>query len=393
MIYASKLISLIFPFFLILAQYKLANINMGYILVQGLAAVILISNFKFRVQKHFLVFISSIFVAVIFSMYLYGKMYHGTIFYYLNGILLFLVVIVLSSYIKFSSLYRMLLVVGVFATLLVLIQGVYITVSGSEVAPIKLLPVTADLQRLWVAAPRPSGVFTEPQLYASFILPLFLFAVLKKKFILSFVFMLGILLSGSTYGIIVVFALVVWLVITSGRLTSIKAWMLICSCVFFLAIIFYTTGMFDKSLEKLARTDISQGIRVAKAPMLFLEMSFSEKIFGMESTVGDFISQHINVFPWLLRYLVNDSHLLNYVSGLFSLAIYYGVVPMILFLWMLIMTYIHGDRFQQGMVIVVFLHSLSATFLFNGYFVYYFVLLFANSFDGTSKVRYWSFKQ
>jgi hypothetical protein len=392
MIYAYKFISFILPFFLILSQYKLANINMGFILVQGLTVIILISNFKFRVQKHFLVFISSIFVAVLFSTFLYVKMYHGTIFYYLNGILLFLVVIVLSSYIKLYSLYRVLLVVGFFTTVIVLFQGVYMAVSGAEVGPIKLLPIATAQQHVWEVAPRPSGVFTEPQLYASFILPLFLFAVLKKKIILSFVFMMGIVVSGSTYGIIIIFALAVWLVISSGRLISLKALMLICSYVFFLAIIFYTTGIFDNSLEKLARIDISQEIRVAKAPALFLEMSFSEKIFGMESTVGDFISQHINALYWLLPYLDNDSHLLDYISGLFGLAIYYGVVPMILFLWMLIVSYIQGDRFQQGMVIIIFLHSISATFLFNGYFVYFFVLLFANSFDGSSTVKYWNYK-
>lgn len=387
-----KLISFIFPLFLILAQYKFFNINLGFIIVQGLSALILISTCKLKVQKHFLIFISSVFIAVFFSMFLYGKMYHGTIFYYINGLLLCLVVIAFSAHIKFASLNRTLLIIGGGVTFIVICQGVYMAVSGAEMAPIKILPVTSAQQRLWENAPRPSGVFTEPQLYASFILPLFLLTVLKKNFIMSFIFMLGILLSGSTYGVMVIFSLVVWLLITSGRLTSFKVWVLIFICVFILAIIFYTTGAFDKTLEKLARTDITQGIRVAKAPLLFLEMSYSEKIFGMESTVGNFINQHINAFPWLLPYLTNGSHLLDYVTGLFGLAIYYGIVPMVFFLWMLIALLVKGDQFQQGMAIIILLHSVSATILFNGYFVYFFVLLFAKSFDGNSKVKYWNFK-
>jgi len=388
----STLLSLIFPMFLVLAQYKFFNFNLGFVLVQGVAAIILISTLKLKVEKNFLIFISSVFTAVILSMFLYGEMYHGTIFYYVNGLLLCLVVIAFSSSIKFTSLYRTLLIMGGGITFIVICQGAYMAVAGVELAPIKLLPVMSAQQRLWEVAPRPSGVFTEPQLYASFILPLFLLAVLKKNFIMGFVFMFGILLSGSTYGIMVIFSLVAWIFASSGRLTSFKYWGGICICVILLAAIFYTTGVFDKALEKIARTDITQGIRVAKAPLLFLEMSFHEKIFGMESTVGDFINQHISAFPWLLPYLANGSHLLDYVTGLFGLAIYYGVVPMILFLWLLIVSFIKGDKFQQGMAIIILLHSISATILFNGYFVYFFVLLFANSVDGNSKITYWNFK-
>ncbi len=388
----AKFISFIFPLFLILAQYKFINLNLGFVLFQGCMIVILLLHFHFKVHRIFFIFLFLIFFMIMVSTLKYESMYHGTVFYYINGFFLFMVVVVFSTHIKLDYLYLPYMTVGVLITLVVLLQGGYMAISGIEVAPVKLLPITADQERLWAKAPRPSGFFTEPQLYASFILPLFLLTALNKKYYLSFILVLGILFSGSTYGVMVILVLIAWLFISSERPINIKVWGLLLIFVILLSVIFYTTGFFDKTIEKLIKTDVTQGIRVAKAPILFLEMSLSEKVLGMGSTVGDFINQHINAFPWLLPYLESDSHLLEYVTGLLGLAIYYGLLPMLGFLWMLKEFFFKGDRFQQGMIIIIFLHSISATILFNGYFVFFFILLFAKSFDGTSKVKYWKFK-
>lgn len=378
--------------FLLLAQYKFSAINLGYILCQLAAITILVSDLSARVEKRFLVFLLSVYGCLVFSIILYKDIYHGTIFYYINGLSLVLVVAMFSNHIRISHLYTAYLVSGLLFTLIVYLQSAYLITTGNPVAPLRLLPVSPESMRLWEMSPRPSGVFTEPQLYASYVLPLFLLSVLKRRFISSFILLLGILISGSTYGLLIIAVLLLWLLVINGYLTRIKSWIggLLMCCV--LIVLYVNSNLLDNTVEKLMSTDFTEGIRVAKAPLLFWEMSIFEKLFGMGSTVEAFIRNHIYEFPWLLPYVKANHHLLGYVTGLFGLGISFGIIPMVLFLYMLANSYLKGDKFQKGMSIILFLHSISATILFNGYFVFFFTLLFAKSYDGSSKLRYWKFK-
>lgn len=387
----SQLVTVCLPLLFVFAQYKFFSINIGFLLLQMVSFVAFICKPELRIEKNFLLFILSIYLVVFFSYFYSGMIYNGTIFYYASGLLLVFVVLIMSSYANLSKMYDWYKLVGGFITVVVFFQGVYILITGSELAPIRLLPVSQDIERVWLPSPRPSGFFSEPQLYASFVLPLFLLSVLKKDYLLCFLLLLGILVSGSTYGLMIALVLSFWLVLRNGHLTNVKSWfgLLFLSGIFIS--IFFSTGLFDSAYEKLLRTDITQGIRVAKSPILFWEMSFVEKIIGMRSSVEDFIRVNINSFLWLAPYVEADSHLLGYVTGLFGLGIYFGIVPMLLYMWFLIRSFLKGDKFQQGMVIIILLHSISATILFNAYFVFFFVLLFSFSYDGSSKLRYWNF--
>lgn len=379
----------------ILSQYKVLSFNIGYLFLQAiafLALIISLRTIEFRFEKTFFIFNLSIFISVLLSLAIHGSIFNGTFFYYANGVTLIFIIGILSKYVNISKLYKWYAFLGIFITSVVVLQSMYIIISGENVSPIKLFPTPPESERLWQAASRPSGFFTEPQLYASFILPLFLLSFLKKHNILCFILAVGILASGSTYGLIILCFLTLWLVNTNIKVTSTKAWFTTSISIFLLLSLFIFTSLFDITIYKLLDTNFFETIRVGKSPILYFEMSTIEKLLGMQGSVENFIIENIASFPWLLRYLESDSRLLYYVTGLFGLGIYYGIVPMILFLFMLLNVYIHGDKFQKGLSIILFLHSISATFLFNSYFLFFFLLMFAASFDGSSTIKYWKLK-
>ncbi len=384
---ASRLMGVVFPFCLILSQYKYLSINFGFFFFSVISSVLLFGKRTFDVVPAFILFIFCVFFSLSVSVLVHGGLFHGTLTYYVMGIVLVFNVILLSSSIDITSLYFFYKLLAVLITLVVFVQGVVMMVFSVELAPIKILPVGGESLRLWEAEPRPSGVFTEPQLYASFVLPLLVLALINRERLVSLFLILGIMVSGSTYGLAIAACLLIWYNMKIRNLfsfTYLFGMAIFSVCV--IAIYLYSS-LFDSAIEKVLRTDLSEGIRVGKALFVFWEMSSLEKLVGLGVSVGDYVKMNVNNFPWLLPYVVSDSHLLDYVNGMFGLAIHFGVLPMFVFVWFLISVYQRGSKFQKGMVIILFLHSMSATFLFNGYFLFFFSLLFAGSINETSNIR------
>jgi len=377
--HGSNAVAVILAVYLLLAQYRLIGYaNMAYLVGAVVAAFTLRLALAIKTDKLFLVFILSIYLIVLAKAIVLRDLLTANRNYYLMGVLLSLCAVVFSSRINIDEFYKKYRVLCLVASLAVIIQGLYMAATGELLVPLQLMPTEKEEQGLWIEASRASGFFTEPQLYASFILPGIALALEKKEEKVAAILICGILISGSTYGIAIAGALLISsMTISRGKSAGYAAFVVLIALFVAVLVTSQHTDLFDPAIEKILRTDLATNIRMANAPAVFYHMSLTEKLFGLNMSLDDFIRRNAVLMPWLYDYMEVQSDGLTYVSGFFGLGVVYGVLPMILFILLLTKYFLHGSRFQRNMAIVIMLHSLSATILFNGYFVFFFSLLLA----------------
>ncbi|MEZ8397107.1 hypothetical protein AB6C85_03450 [Vibrio splendidus] len=377
-----KSINFVFVSILILAQYSLGGgVNLGFLLFVMVSLIVLIHDFhrdKIELNVFFVLFIFSVLLSQTFSLLINQDFIHATKNYYILGCMLSVSVVALSRRIFLYRISNLMNNLGCVITLIVILQGIYILLTGNPVKPIQIFPVALDNSRLWEEAYRPSGVFTEPQLYCSFILPIFLHNLIQGEYKYCVLYLLGVLVSASTYGLVILAVLILWYLIVTKSILKGKVILYLALSIISLFILGIYSGIFESAIEKLIETDFLADIRVGKGLLLFLQMNWYEMLFGINETVSDFIYENIAELPMLLPYLMADSHLLNYVSGFWGLVIHYGVPVLCIFIVFLTKTYRMSCIYKKGIIVIIFMHSISATILFNGYFVYFFTILFCN---------------
>jgi hypothetical protein len=378
----SSAISVTLAVYLLLSQYRLMGFaNMGYVVGVVVALFTLRQNLVLKTDKLFLLFVLSIYIILLVKSIALRDLFTANKNYYFMGVLLSLCVVAFSSRLNIDEFYKKYRVLCLVASWVVMVQGVYMAATGDLLAPIQLFPTTTAEQEqgLWIAASRASGFFTEPQMYAAFILPGIALALVKREAKVAAILICGILVSGSTYGIVIAGALLLSNMTMSRRKDAGYATFVVVT-VLFVAVLMATqyTALFDPAIEKLLSTDVATNVRLANSPAVFYHMSLAEKIFGLNVGVDEFMRRNAFLMPWLYNYMEIQSDGSTYLSGMFGLGVVYGVVPMVLFFLLVVKYFLRGSNFQRNLAIIVMLHSLSATILFNGYFVFFFSLLLAN---------------
>ena len=387
---SKALYSLPLALVLLLNQYELLGLPVGIVPILGAAIILFTKIPSIKIERSFLNFIGSVFVFLLLNLGHYSELSNGTINYYIGGILYVIAILVYSKKIKIENFYNVYQPLGIIASAAVLAQGAYMVFFQVDVAPIRLMPVSVEKLHAWLPYHRPSGFFSEPQLFCSFILPLFLISVLQRNKALCAFLGLAIIISGSIYGIFIGSALLARSLINSRDFKrSVGTIGALAFCVVIFTVPF---GLLDAALDKFEKTEILNGIRVGKAIFLFFQMELIELGLGLGVSVADFTRSNIEYLPWLTRYVENDSHLLGYVSGYFGLALFYGVFPVLTFSYHLLFVYRNGSDFQKGMVIIIFLHSISSTIMFNGYFIFFYGLIFMGSTTFSNSLRFWNIK-
>ncbi len=388
----AKIFSYFFPFLLIFTQYKYYSINIGLLILYFLTSILFFQKQILKIQPLFLLFNLSVFTLVIIDILFYESMFHASWPYYFSGLLLLFSIFISSQSLDYSSIFKMYKLLGLVATYIIIFQGIELYLFSINIAPINILPLPTNTAYLWVYSSRPSGLFTEPQLYSTFVLPLFLHSLLMRNWRISLILLFGILISGSTYGVLISITLILWTRIQIKDILSIRFLLVVFTGVSIIILILFNSSLLNTMTDKLLNTNLMEDIRVGKAIYLVKEMSFSELLIGVDSTIEEMVSENINNFPWMYRYIENSSRLLYYLSGFFGLLLHYGIVPFGIFIILLVTIYFKGNIYQRGMALIIFMHSLSATILFNGYYVFLFTLLFLDTPFGLSKIKFMKIK-
>jgi hypothetical protein len=106
---------------------------------------------------------------------------------------------------------------------------------------------------------RPSAVFSEPQAYASYMIPLMFLAWHFKNYFFSIIVSISILLTGSSFGILILSMFLVYVLFVSLSIKNSPIFIILLVSLFSL----YYFGFIDLFLEKTLDMDLSKNIRVA----------------------------------------------------------------------------------------------------------------------------------
>lgn len=369
-------IGTLIPVSFVLAQYR-APIggNFGMVMIVGLLlACALTGKLRFYRPIWFVAFLVSLLITTIIAI-IRGMGISQSLNFAIGATIYTAAILILSKYISKEALFKSYMTITTFAVVVLYYQSALSYIAGIQVAPLNLLPVSPEDAYLWEADIRPSSIFTEPQLYCSFVLPMLLLAFVRRHYIRVLLLTISIMLSASTFGIASIFVLASWLAI-SGKF-SIKRLFIASLCLAVFVYGLFSLDVFQVAVDKINRTDISTEIRVAKGIIIYDHMSWPNKLMGIPESVDEYIYRNINDFPFIQVYLNNESErLVGYVTTTFGILINYGVVPFILIAVFLTAAYRRmNDHFGRGLIALIVLHSFAATIMFNFLYFFYYVLL------------------
>ena len=166
--------------FSILAQYKLPIMSYGLILLTIYGMGVLIQKGRIVFNKGILYFTLGCVVSQ-FVLYLYSGTFEknmNTFFF------MFVALFLLSSLydIEKRCFIQVYYVIGIICSILVIYQFVMGNVFGVPQSAISILPISDEDMHFWIRdSIRASGVFTEPQAYCSYIIPLLISLLFHLK--------------------------------------------------------------------------------------------------------------------------------------------------------------------------------------------------------------------
>lgn len=357
------LLSFILAFYIFLSQFKLVDsieiLTIGNIVI----TIFLILYFKknIHVDKYFMLWlVSMVITQIIFhikdttvNLALMMLFYSMCVMFYSNNIV--------RSY--FEKIYYLL---GVFATIVVIIQFIQIFIFNTN--PIFQFLMNIDLQ----ANARPSGIFSEPQAYVSFIIFLVVLCLKNNKLIKAMFFSIGIICSTSSTGIFLL--CFIWAVyyffekhfFQKMSISKILMFILIIAIIY----MFFNISVFDFSLQKIRNINFSMDVRLTRGFYTYFHLPISTKIIGVGFyNIYNYLVINNLYFSWIFGSLIPE-----YITGLSGILVYFGIIPFIFFMLMIVKHYKENRKSKYKLMligIVVLLMSIQTT-LFNAWFVFIF---------------------
>lgn len=285
-------------------------------------------------------------------------------------ILTFIILSAAISEVNPTSLYKVYSIVGIVALIILYIQWLMLFTNNILPTPIKLLPVSSDTYHAWQGAYyRPSSLFSEPQGYASYMLPLLIMSLNKKNIIFSLLIILSIIFSGSTTGIILSGVVLVYYLFHMKKHRALTI-----PIIGFFSIIIYmqSTDVFSSQRSKIAAINYENDIRLVKGFQIFSIFNNTEKLLGIgygPNKISEFNSYH-------RRQLLNKNiiDLGGYVTTVSGILISYGIIAGMIFFLVLYRMYKYEDTSLRIFLIVILIASFGQTLLFNAIFLFYYII-------------------
>lgn len=217
--------------------------------------------------------------------------------------------------------------VGVFASFFVYFQFVAFWIFDQSIT--LFLPLDTSVENLLdlvsIGYGRPNSVFLEPAHFAIFILPLFFYSLMNKKYILSFIYFFGLLLSTSTTG----FAISIFILLYHFIYQKKNIVLFLMVGVLLIPLFIYQdifSFIFDNNLDKLGTDSMGENDRFLGTIPLIFRMDFFSWIFGLGyNQMSDFfMSQGVFVNNY------SNSYFMSFFSFGFIgfLALLYYLMPL-----------------------------------------------------------------
>ena len=175
------------PLFYILAQYGYGISSIGLIILIIYTVISLFVSSRLLIHKPLLIFVLFISFIQILNMLLYGNLNFEDFNNFLNPIIMLFILSTAMLKVNYNNLYKAYVVFGVIAMTIIFYQWFMLVIYNIIPSPVTIFPVISDGFYSWQSEYyRPSSLFTEPQAYASYMIPLLLMSLHKDKILFSF---------------------------------------------------------------------------------------------------------------------------------------------------------------------------------------------------------------
>lgn len=360
--------------FSVLAQYSLPIMSYGIVLAIIYGGCSLLFKKAIVFNRSILIF-SLWCICSQFIIYLYT----GTFAKNQNTyIFIFVCIFLLSTlgFIEKESFFKVYYILGIFFSALVIFQFILGNIFGIPQSAIRILPVAAQDMHFWIQnATRASGVFTEPQAYSSYILPLLILLLFKRKFKSAIYISFAIFASTSSQGIIM--ALIIWgyyLVIYEKNGAKKFFRVLVGMIAIILAVlILRNIPAVQPIIDKIFSIDLSgYDIRLTKGFQIYFAMPIWDKVTGIGfGNLHDYLLSGNFKFFWMA--LTRDE-LLGYITTMSNVLVSFGIPAFVFYINIFVKNWKSGTPEARLILIVIFISSFTQTILFNAWYIFYWVV-------------------
>tara|TARA_B100001778_G_scaffold333588_1_gene342507 strand:- start:4053 stop:5249 length:1197 start_codon:yes stop_codon:yes gene_type:complete len=370
-----KLANAVIPMFIMLAPYAILkqfySVGLFICLLYSLFSVSFLKN-DFVIPKSLLWFFLSFSGIYTINIIRNGDQSLGMINFIIGAILTFFYIGSLIKYFEFERFYKTYKILCLVSCGLVIYQGIRLFFWGVPAVPINLLPVAEADYNYWdfFKGERPSGFFSEPQAFCSFILPFFIFSLYRKEYLLSIFTFIAILLSASTLGLgISIIITVYFMFFEKERAKSSKIF--IASGFFLIFGILAYFGMLDTSVEKISKTPLENNIRLVRGFYIYSKFNPIDLFLGISSDLQKYVLSNVKE-SWVSLYTSSgNERLLGYTTSFSGLLIQFGLPSFILYLMFLWKCFVNSSKDSKVLVLVTFALCFVQTIIFNAWFVFY----------------------
>lgn len=386
---------------IILFQYQAPISNLGIIILLFCSAVSLV------VYRHIEIYKPLFFVFLAFALQqTVAWKFNNIETYILIGFFesLLIILLIISSICWNQNIkepfYRYYTVIGIICCFIVIIQMLYSLFTGNNVKPIYLFPNQVNVDNWSNASQRASGLFPEPQVFSSYMLPLLIILLKKRKIFLSLFVSTSILFSGSSLGILLISAIWIYYFIKEKD-DKMRKLILIYIFVAFI-VFFFSNDSFDfmrsklisffKDYKKYSNVVMSSSYsysnyqRVLKGWDTLRQMPLIDKIigtgYGGQSFKNYLIRSRIN-FNWMKIWNISSPGALYYSSAA-GVFIECGIFCSVFYYIFLIKKVILSDKLGRAIILSFILMGFTTQTFLNGIFVFYILLyyLLSNTREG-----------
>lgn len=369
-----RIVNVLIPLCIMLAPYSIFkqyySVGLFLVLIYAVFSTSFIEN-DFKIPKTLLNFLIAFTTIYLLNVFRTDKSL-SMLNFIIGSVLTVFYISSLIKYFEFKRFYKNYKILAIASSTLIIFQALRLFIFRIPAVPINLLPVAQADYSYWdfFKGERPSGFFSEPQAFCSFVIPFFIFSLYKKEFLFSAITFVAILMSTSTLGLAIsMMVLGYFLFFEKNKYKGTKV--LIISSIVLVFIILTYSGLLDSTIDKAQRTPLENNIRLVRGFYIYSKFDMVDLIFGISQDLKTYVITTIKE-PWVALYTSSgNERLLGYTTSFSGLLIQFGLPSFIIYLLFLKKCFVNSSRDCRVLVLVTFVLCFVQTIIFNAWFVFY----------------------
>lgn len=363
------------PLYGIFAYYQLPIVgSVGSLILYAYTIVKIFRTFwggkQYYCIKSYLLFTVYLFTSQWIVFAINGGLNSSRVINIFTVVMLFFSVTIGSQEIDIERFYKIYSLVAIISGIVMIAQFLQIYILGMTVSHIMLLPM--DVPESWYSGGlRPVGFFPEPQAFATYVLPCFVLALYKEKYIVVAIIAVSILCSTSSLGILCALGILGYFLWRSHIKLSHK----FIITVLAIASVAYAflSGYFDFAIQKIMTTDYTNNVRLTRGWSVFMDLNPLQRIFGIGmNNLGYFIEHNKIILTDSITILMTHA---SYITTAYEVLVYFGVIGTCIYL-IFAKDIFKYARYKILPILLVIL-SFGQTIIFNSAWVEYLIIAIA----------------